>query len=82
MGRWFGYILLTILIGGVCFFVITPEITLILSMFVIIGTLFYIVHILKNELPRVVQDRLERRFHKIDKSIEELQNLYKQQAGD
>lgn len=80
MGRWFGYILLTILIGGVCFFVITPEITLILSMFVMIGTLFYIVHILKNELPRVVQDRLERRFHKIDKRLEELQNLYKQET--
>ncbi|MBG9942703.1 hypothetical protein ABE237_02485 [Brevibacillus formosus] len=80
MGRWFGYILLTILIGGVCFFVITPEITLILSMFVIIGTLFYIVHILKNELPRVVQDRLERRFNKIDKSLEELKNRYKQEA--
>ncbi|BAH46746.1 hypothetical protein BBR47_57690 [Brevibacillus brevis NBRC 100599] len=80
MGRWFGYILLTILIGGVCFFVITPEITLILSMFVIIGTLFYIVHILKNELPRVVQDQLERRFHKTDKRLEELQNLYKKEA--
>jgi hypothetical protein len=80
MGRWFGYILLTILIGGVCFFIITPEITLILSMFVIIGTLFYIVHILKNELPRVVQDRLERRFHKIDKSLEELKNRYKQET--
>ncbi|ATF16315.1 hypothetical protein HP398_19860 [Brevibacillus sp. HB1.4B] len=80
MGRWFGYILLTILIGGVCFFIITPEITLILSMFVMIGTLFYIVHILKNELPRVVQDRLERRFHKIDKRLEELQNLYKQET--
>ncbi|NQF13656.1 hypothetical protein HPY31_06925 [Brevibacillus sp. HB1.3] len=80
MGRWFGYILLTILIGGVCFFVITPEITLILSMFVMIGTLFYIVHILKNELPRVVQDRLERRFHKTDKRLEELQNLYRQEA--
>ncbi|TQK62692.1 hypothetical protein FB479_1045 [Brevibacillus sp. AG162] len=80
MGRWFGYILLTVLIGGVCFFIITPEITLILSMFIIIGTLFYIVHILKNELPRVVQDRLERRFYKIDKSLEELQNRYKQGA--
>ncbi|MGG4441758.1 hypothetical protein [Brevibacillus fortis] len=80
MGRWFGYILLTILIGGVCFFIITPEITLILSMFVIIGTLFYIVHILNNELPRVVQDRLERRFNKTDKSLEELQNLYKQES--
>ncbi|GED57115.1 hypothetical protein ABER61_17045 [Brevibacillus formosus] len=80
MGRWFGYILLTILIGGACIFVITPEITLALSMFVIIGTLFYIVHILKNELPRVVQDRLERRFHKTDKSLEELKNRYKQEA--
>lgn len=80
MGRWFGYILLTVLIGGVCFFIITPEITLILSMFVIIGTLFYIVHILKNELPRLVQDRLERRFRKTDKSLEELQNLYKQES--
>ncbi|NTU23939.1 hypothetical protein HPY28_26820 [Brevibacillus sp. HB1.2] len=80
MGRWFGYILLTILIGGVCFFIITPEITLILSMFVMIGTLFYIVHILKNELPRVVQDRLERRLRKTDKSLEELQNLYKQET--
>ncbi|TKI58238.1 hypothetical protein E8L90_24175 [Brevibacillus antibioticus] len=80
MGRWFGYILLTILIGGVCFFVITPQITLILGMFVIIGTLFYIVHILKNELSRVVEDRLERRFHKIDKSLEELKTLYKQET--
>ncbi|WJQ81483.1 hypothetical protein [Brevibacillus brevis] len=80
MGRWFGYILLTILIGGVCFFVITPQITLMLSMFVMIGTLFYIVHILKNELPRFVQDRLERRFHKTDKRLEELQNLYRQEA--
>ncbi|WP_188066481.1 hypothetical protein [Brevibacillus brevis] len=80
MGRWFGYILLTILIGGVCFFVMTPQITLMLSMFVMIGTLFYIVHILKNELPRLVQDRLERRFHKTDKRLEELQNLYKQEA--
>ncbi|MFI8712362.1 hypothetical protein [Brevibacillus brevis] len=80
MGRWFGYILLTILIGGVCFFVITPQITLMLSMFVMIGTLFYIVHILKNELPRLVQDRLERRFHKTDKRLEELQNLYRQEA--
>ncbi|MFS0917699.1 hypothetical protein [Brevibacillus sp. 179-C 1.1 NHS] len=80
MGRWFGYILLTILIGGVCLFIITPEITLILSMFVIIGTLFYIVHILKNELPRVIQDRLERRFLKIDKRLEELQNLTKQNS--
>lgn len=80
MGRWFGYILLTILIGGVSFFVITPEITLILSMFVMIGTLFYIVHILKNELPRLIQDRLERRFHKIDKSLEELKKRYKQEA--
>lgn len=80
MGRWFGYILLTVLIGGVCFFIITPEITLILSMLVIIGTLFYIVHILKNELPRLVQDRLERRFRKTDKSLEELQNLYKQES--
>ncbi|WP_409176346.1 hypothetical protein [Brevibacillus fortis] len=80
MGKWFGYILLTTLIGGVCFFIITPEITLILSMFVIIGTLFYIVHILKNELPRVVQDRLERRFRKTEKSLEELKNLYKQET--
>ncbi|KMZ43638.1 MULTISPECIES: hypothetical protein [Bacillales] len=80
MGRWFGYILLTILIGGVCFFVITPQITLILSVFVMIGTLFYIVHILKNELPRLVQDRLERRFHKTDKRLEELQNLYRREA--
>lgn len=45
-----------------------------------IGTLFYIVHILKNELPRLVQDRLERRFHKTDKRLEELQNLYKREA--
>ncbi|RNB61185.1 hypothetical protein EDM57_02145 [Brevibacillus gelatini] len=63
MGKLIGYILLVIVAGGMLVMV-APEIALFLGLCVIVGTLFYIVDLLKREQPRIIQARLERSFRK------------------
>lgn len=73
MGRWIGYILLSV-IAGMLLGLIHLGLALFVGVSVIAGTLFYIVYLLKKEQPRIIEDRLRKHFIHVQKTIQAGEN--------
>lgn len=68
LGRLFGYILLSLILGFLLLW-LHPSVALFIGLCVIAGTLFYIAYLLKKEQPRIIEDRLKKHFSHVQKVI-------------